>query len=107
MSKSEEAKAAREKAAELWEEQIKEDPQDAEAHNQLGITLRALGKYEEAKSAYERANEISPSSVDGGLWTRFPSGRRFPKSVSQGFQNKSKSGLRSCCFGFWGRLDFL
>lgn len=45
-----------------WKQAISLDPDNAAAHNNLGVGYEALGKIEEAKSAYQRATELDPDS---------------------------------------------
>ncbi|HEX7042455.1 MAG TPA: tetratricopeptide repeat protein [Patescibacteria group bacterium] len=47
-----------EKAIQLNEELLKEDPKDIETLNRLGYALTALGKIKEAKEIYEKVLEI-------------------------------------------------
>lgn len=45
-----------------WNQIISIDPDNAAAHNNLGVGYEALGMIEEAKSAYQRATELNPDS---------------------------------------------
>ena len=53
----------------LWNEAIfrlqhilKIEPQNAKAHNNLGVAYEAVGKIDEALQAYERATELEPEN---------------------------------------------
>ena len=53
----------------LWNEAIfrlqhilKIEPQNAKAHNNLGVAYEAVGKIDEALQAYERATELEPDN---------------------------------------------
>ena len=53
----------------LWNEAIfrlqhilKIEPQNAKAHNNLGVAYEAVGKIDEAIKAYERATELEPEN---------------------------------------------
>ena len=52
-----EALVAGQKAVEI-------DPQDAEAHSNLGVTQQEVGKLEEAKSSYTKAIALEPDFAD-------------------------------------------
>ena len=45
-----------------WKQVINIDPDNAAAHNNLGVGYEAMGKISEAKSAYQRATELEPNS---------------------------------------------
>ena len=45
-----------------WKQVVSIDPDNAAAHNNLGVGYEAIGKIEEAKSAYQRATELDPDS---------------------------------------------
>ena len=45
-----------------WKQVVSIDPDNAAAHNNLGVGYEALGKITEAKSAYQRATELDPES---------------------------------------------
>ncbi len=45
-----------------WKQVLSIDPDNAVAHNNLGVGYEALGKIEEAKAAYQRATELDPDS---------------------------------------------
>ncbi len=45
-----------------WNQIISIDPDNAAAHNNLGVGYEALGMIDEAKSAYQRATELNPDS---------------------------------------------
>ncbi len=54
------------------------DPDDAQAHYALGLSLKATGQYREADEAFARAAEIDPEFGEieldwGELWDRFKS----------------------------------
>jgi tetratricopeptide (TPR) repeat protein len=45
-----------------WERILKIHPQDAQAHNNLGVAYEALGKTDKALESYERATELDPTN---------------------------------------------
>ena len=45
-----------------WKQVINIDPEDAKAHNNLGVAYEALGNIEEAIASYQRAAELEPSN---------------------------------------------
>ena len=45
----------------LYKEKINTNPDDVEAHNNLGVISLQLGKLQEAKSSYQKAIQINPS----------------------------------------------
>ena len=45
-----------------WKQVINIDPEDAKAHNNLGVAYEALGNMEEAIASYQRAAELEPSN---------------------------------------------
>ena len=45
-----------------WKQVVSIDPDNAAAHNNLGVGYEAIGKIEEAKAAYQRATELDPDS---------------------------------------------
>lgn len=45
-----------------WKQVIAVDPDNAVAYNNLGVGYEALGKIDEAKTAYQRATELDPDS---------------------------------------------
>ena len=45
-----------------WNQVLSIDPDNAVAHNNLGVGYEALGKIEEAVTAYQRATELDPDS---------------------------------------------
>ncbi len=45
-----------------WNQIISIDPDNAAAHNNLGVGYEAIGKIREAESAYQRATELDPDS---------------------------------------------
>ena len=45
-----------------WKQVVSIDPDNAAAHNNLGVGYEAMGKISEAKSAYQRASELEPNS---------------------------------------------
>ncbi len=45
-----------------WKQAVTIDPDNAAAHNNLGVGYEALGKITEAVSAYQRATELDPDS---------------------------------------------
>ena len=50
-----------EAAAKAYRRLIKENPNQPEAHNNLGIALKALGKLDEAARSYRRALSLAPT----------------------------------------------
>jgi tetratricopeptide (TPR) repeat protein len=48
-------------AAELLQAHVRSDPQDADAHNLLGYSLRKLGQHGPSQRAYERALSLDPT----------------------------------------------
>ena len=51
-------------AADEFRAAIKNDPQRAEAHNQLGLALERLGERENAWAEFRRAIELDPSNAE-------------------------------------------
>ena len=45
-----------------WKQVISIDPEDAKAHNNLGVAYEALGNIDEAIAAYQRASELEPNN---------------------------------------------
>lgn len=45
-----------------WNQILSIDPDNAATYNNLGVGYEAIGKIDEAKSAYERATELDPDS---------------------------------------------
>ena len=45
-----------------WKQVISIDPEDAKAHNNLGVAYEALGNMDEAIAAYQRAAELEPNN---------------------------------------------
>ncbi len=45
-----------------WKQVISIDPEDAKAHNNLGVAYEALGNMDEAIDAYQRAAELEPNN---------------------------------------------
>lgn len=45
-----------------WNQVVSIEPNNAAAHNNLGVGYEALGKINEAESAYQRATELNPDS---------------------------------------------
>ena len=45
-----------------WQHVLKIEPQNAKAHNNLGVAYEAVGKIDEAMEAYERATELEPDN---------------------------------------------
>ena len=45
-----------------WKQVINIDPEDAKAHNNLGVAYEALGNMDEAIVSYQRAAELEPSN---------------------------------------------
>lgn len=45
-----------------FEQALQADPQMAEAHFNLALTLHKLGRHEEAKQEFEKAGELSPDN---------------------------------------------
>ena len=48
-------------AEKLYKEKLNSNPDDVEAHNNLGVILLQLGKLQEAKSFCQKAIEINPN----------------------------------------------
>ena len=49
-------------AKKLYAEILKKNPNYAEAHNNLGILLYKLGKYQESMKCYEKTIQIQPKN---------------------------------------------
>jgi len=45
-----------------WKQIISIDPDNAAAHNNLGVAYEAKGNIQEAEAAYQRATELEPNS---------------------------------------------
>lgn len=45
-----------------WKQVIDINPKDAKAHNNLGVAYEALGKMDEAITAYQHATELKPKN---------------------------------------------
>ena len=45
-----------------WKQVVTIDPENAAAHNNLGVGYEAIGKIVKAQSAYQRATELEPDS---------------------------------------------
>ena len=45
-----------------WKQVVSIDPEDAKAHNNLGVAYEALGNMEEAITSYQRAAELEPNN---------------------------------------------
>ena len=45
-----------------WKQVINIDPEDAKAHNNLGVAYEALGNMDEAIASYQRAAELEPGN---------------------------------------------
>ena len=45
-----------------WKQVIAVDPDDAKAHNNLGVAYEAVGNIDEAIAAYQRAAELEPDN---------------------------------------------
>ena len=45
-----------------WKQVINVDPDDAKAHNNLGVAYEAVGNMDEAIAAYQRAAELEPGN---------------------------------------------
>ena len=56
-----------ESAFKLFKKKIKEDPNNVEAHNNLGVILFQLGKFEEAKKSYKKAILIKPNYLSAHI----------------------------------------
>ena len=50
-------------AENFYKETLKTNPNHVDAHNNLGIVFKQLGKLQKAKSCYEKAIEIDPNYV--------------------------------------------
>ena len=51
-------------AEDFYKETLKKNPDDVEAHNNLGVILFQLGKLQEAKSSYQKAIQINPKYLN-------------------------------------------
>jgi tetratricopeptide (TPR) repeat protein len=49
-------------AAFRFQKVVRSDPDNAYAHNNLGVALESVGKFEEALKSYERALELDPGN---------------------------------------------
>lgn len=45
-----------------WKQVVNIDPENAAAHNNLGVAYEAMGKISKAVTAYQRATELQPKS---------------------------------------------
>ncbi|MCH8292112.1 tetratricopeptide repeat protein [Candidatus Poribacteria bacterium] len=45
-----------------WEQILEIQPQNAQAHNNLGVAYEALGKTDQAIESYKRATELEPDN---------------------------------------------
>lgn len=45
-----------------WKQVVNIDPENAAAHNNLGVGYEAIGKISKAVTAYQRATELEPNS---------------------------------------------
>ena len=45
-----------------WKQVIDVDPENSKAYNNLGVAYEALGKIDEAVTAYQRATELEPDN---------------------------------------------
>ena len=45
-----------------WKQVINVDPEDAKAHNNLGVAYEAVGNIDEAIAAYQRAADLEPDN---------------------------------------------
>ena len=46
-----------------WEQAVKIDPTYAEAWNDLGVGYEQLGRFDDARKAYEKAIEVAPGNT--------------------------------------------
>jgi tetratricopeptide (TPR) repeat protein len=53
-----------EEGIETYKQEVEKNPDDADAHNNLGIAYDDLGKYEEAIESYKQAIRINPDDAD-------------------------------------------
>jgi Tfp pilus assembly protein PilF len=70
-------------AIEKYQKAVETQPEDEDAHFNLGIALARAGKTEEAKKAYERALEIFPdySEVHNNLGNLLMKEGKFPEAI--------------------------
>ena len=97
---------------------IEVNSQDHEAHNNLGITLKLLGKLEDAKISFQKAIELK-SDLDNSyyhLGKIFFFNKDYKKATENFFlsnHKKSKIEILKCKFeendknGFYKQLDYL
>ena len=66
-------------AENLHKETLKTNPDHVETHNNLGVILLQLGKFQEAKSSYQKAIQINPNyaSAHNNLDGNFLLGKTF------------------------------
>src|SRR5262245_34326851 len=51
-------------AAFRWERILKEAPENAKVHNNLGVAYESLGQFERARKEYEEAKRLAPDSKE-------------------------------------------
>jgi Tfp pilus assembly protein PilF len=51
-------------AAFRWEKVVKNDPDNARAHNNLGVASESLGLFDRAREEYETARRLSPDNKE-------------------------------------------
>jgi Flp pilus assembly protein TadD len=76
-------------------EAIRINPEDAEAHNNLGILLAGQGKYHEAEKAFREAIRINPDDAEahnnlGILLSDLGDGETDPEKKKQYYQEAEK-----------------
>ena len=71
-------------AKNCYDKVTKIQPNHANAHNNLGITLKELGEVQKAKSCYEKAIQINPdfSNAHNNLGYVFYACREFKNAIS-------------------------
>lgn len=75
-----------------WSKALELEPDEAPAHNNLGLALVETGKVEEGMEHYRRALELSPGypEAHNNLGSALVRGRRLPEAVGQ-FENALES----------------
>ena len=97
---------------------IKINAQDHEAHNNLGITLKDIGKLEDAKISFQKAIELNSDFDDayynlGKILYQHKDYKRAGENFLLSNLSKSKTQLLKCKFmendkyGFYKQLDYL
>jgi Tfp pilus assembly protein PilF len=47
-----------------WEKILKDDPDNARVHNNLGVAFESLGQFERARKEYEEARRLAPDNKE-------------------------------------------